>query len=394
MKIEIKELINIEMTLEILERLPDYRVTKEKIEHNQRDVLFGVLCSMFVGNIEIKDKHNWLKINFNEKYFKRLIGKENEELNIPSYSTIRRMIINIDSTILEEMFRAYFIPKVEFNEKTQLAVDGKTMNGSGRKGKYTVKRNVGMLNVVETASKIVIAHRELGAKKSEIPEFQKVLEMEFSDKPFLYTFDALNTQVESLNGIEAKGKRYLAKVKGNQKTLLKQVHQAFEEESAKENNTILEEKDKRESIEGNKWVKRETFVLSSKNDESLIDNSSFSHIKSIIKQVKYISDNEGKIKVKEQYLIANFLESATYFKEGIKDHWRCETYHYYKDRLTKEDDCKISVNPFGLAILRSFVINCIQLHLNKHKPDNKSLNMSGIFKSCGNNPHFLGRLVT
>ncbi|MDQ7046274.1 MAG: hypothetical protein Q9M39_01080 [Sulfurovum sp.] len=130
--------------------------------------------------------------------------------------------------------------------------------------------------------------------------------MEFSDKPFLYTFDALNTQVESLNGIEAKGKRYLAKVKGNQKTLLKQVRQAFEEESVKENNTILEEKDKRESIEGNKWVKRETFVLSSKNDESLIDNSSFRHIKSIIKQVKYISDNEGKIKVKEQYLIANF----------------------------------------------------------------------------------------
>ncbi|MDQ7046785.1 MAG: transposase family protein [Sulfurovum sp.] len=104
------------------------------MEHNQRDVLFGVLCSMFVGNIEIKDKHNWLEINFNEKYFKRMIGKENEELKIPSYSTIRRMIINIDSTILEEMFRAYFIPKVEFNKKTQLAVDGKTMNGSGRKG--------------------------------------------------------------------------------------------------------------------------------------------------------------------------------------------------------------------------------------------------------------------
>ncbi len=46
MKIEIKELIDIEMTLEILEKLPDYRVTKEKIEYNQRDVLFGVLCSI------------------------------------------------------------------------------------------------------------------------------------------------------------------------------------------------------------------------------------------------------------------------------------------------------------------------------------------------------------
>jgi hypothetical protein len=394
MKIDIKELIDIKMTLEILEKLPDYRVTKEKIEYNQRDVLFGVLCSMFLGNIEIRDKHNWLEVNFNENYFKKLIGKENEELKIPSYSTVRRMIINIDSSILEEMFRGYFIPKIEFNEKTQLAVDGKTMNGSGRNGKYMVKRNVGMLNVVEISSRIVIAHRELGAKKSEIPEFKEVLEMEFSDKPFLYTFDALNTQVESLNGIENKGKRYLAKVKGNQKTLFKQVFETFEKEYAKENNTIVEEKDKRESIEGNKWVKRETYILSAESDKLLIDNSSFSHIKSIIKQVKYISDNQGKIKVKEQYLIANFIESPSYFQEGIKDHWRCETYHYYKDRLTKEDDCKISVNPFGLAILRSFVINCIQLHLNKHKPDNKSLNMSSIFKSCANNPFFLGRFVT
>ncbi len=394
MKIEIKELIDIEKTLEILSKLPDYRVTKEKIKHNQRDVLFGVLCSMFVGNIEIRDKHNWLEVNFNEGYFKKLIGKENKELKVPSYSTVRRMLINIDTSILEEMFRDYFIPKIEFKEKTQLAVDGKMMNGSGRNGKYTFKRNVGMLNVVETTSKIIIAHRELGAKKSEIPEFKEVLEMNFSDKPFLYTFDALNTQVDSLNGIEDKGKRYLAKVKGNQKTLLKQVKETFEVESEKEVNNIIESKDKTGSNEGNKWVKRETFVLSSKSDYSIIDNSSFSHIKSIIKQVKYISDNEGKTKVKEQYLIANFSEDAIYFKEGIKDHWRCETYHYYKDRLTKEDDCKISVNPFGLAILRSFVINCIQLHLNKHKPDNKSLNMSGIFKSCANNPFFLGKFVT
>lgn len=394
MKIEIKELIDIEKTLEILSKLPDYRITKEKIKHNQRDVLFGVLCSMFVGNIEIRDKHNWLEVNFNESYFKRLIGKENEELKVPSYSTVRRMLINIDTSILEAFFRGYFMPKVEFSEKTQLAVDGKTMNGSGRKGQYSVKRNVGMLNVVETRSKIIIAHRELGAKKSEIPEFKEVLEMEFSDKPFLYTFDALNTQVESLKGIESKGKRYLAKVKGNQKTLLKQVKKAFQEESVKEVNNILEKKDKRESIEGNKWVKRETYTLTSKDDNILINNSSFSHIKAIIKQVKYISDKKGKTKIKEQYLIANFSESPSYFQESIKDHWRCETYHYYKDRLTKEDDCKISVNPFGLAILRSFVINCIQLHLNKHKPDNKSLNMSGIFKSCANNPFFLGRFVT
>ena len=111
-----------------------------------------------------------------------------------------------------------------------------------------------MLNVVETKSKIIIAHREIGSKKSEIPSFQEILKMKFSDKPFLYTFDALNTQKEGLECIQQSGDRYLAKVKGNQKNLQKQIIETFETEYKKENNSILKIRDKRESIEENKWV--------------------------------------------------------------------------------------------------------------------------------------------
>ncbi len=61
--------------------------------------------------------------------------------------------------------------------------------------------------------------------------------------------------------------------------------------------------------------------------------------------------------------------------------------------LTCEDDCKLSVNPFGLSIFRSFVINAVQLYYNAHKPMNKKLIMKRIYDSCRNNPHFLGSLV-
>ena len=53
MKIEIKDLIDIKEVLEALSKLPDYRKIQEKIEYSQRDVLFGVLCSMFAGNSEM-----------------------------------------------------------------------------------------------------------------------------------------------------------------------------------------------------------------------------------------------------------------------------------------------------------------------------------------------------
>ena len=336
--------------------------------------------------------HNWLDLNYNSQSFKMLIGREKEELKTPSYATMRRMIININSTKMEELFREYFIPKAKLDNGGQLAVDGKMMNGSGRKGEYQVKRNSGMLNVVETKSKVIIAHREIGAKKSEIPSFQEILKMKFSDKPFLYTFDALNTQKDGLESIHQSGDRYLAKVKGNQKYLQQQIIETFEEEYKRENNSIVKFRDKRESIEGGNWVRRETFVMTSNSCNIVIFNTSFSHIKTIIKQIKYTTDKKGNQKIKEHYLIANFSETPLFFQTAIKDHWICETYHYHKDMLTDEDDCKLSINPFGLSIFRSFVINCVQLYLNEHKPSDKKIIMSRIYRSCQNNPSFLGEI--
>jgi len=390
MKIELKELINTEEILQELDNLPDYRKVEDKIIHNQRDILFGVLSSIFADNKAMTEMHNWIYWNFNTASFKKLIGKENEELKIPSYATMRRVIININSNKMEEIFRRYFIPRVELKEDSQVAVDGKMMNGSGRNGQYQVKRNSGMLNMVETNSRIILAHKEIGSKKSEIPSFQEILKMKFSDKPFLYTFDALNTQEDGLNLIHEGGDRYLAKVKGNQKNLQKQIIDTFEEEYQRESNSIVNTKDKREVIEGNKWVKRETFLFTTHSCNILIFNPKFNHVKSIIKQVKYITDKRGKETKKEQYLIANFQETPSFFQKAIKDHWLCETYHYHKDMLTDEDSCKLTVNPFGLAIFRSFVINAVQLYLNKHKPNDTKLTMKKIYNSCKNNPTFLG----
>ena len=60
---------------------------------------------MFVDNKSMTEMHNWIDINFNTPTFKRLIGRENEELDIPSYPTVRIMIININPSKMEEKNR-------------------------------------------------------------------------------------------------------------------------------------------------------------------------------------------------------------------------------------------------------------------------------------------------
>jgi len=46
MKIELKDLIDIEEVLEGISKLPDYRRVEKKIEYNQRDIIFGVMCKI------------------------------------------------------------------------------------------------------------------------------------------------------------------------------------------------------------------------------------------------------------------------------------------------------------------------------------------------------------
>ena len=48
MKIELKELIDIEEVLKALSKLPDYRRVEKKIEYKHGDIIFGVMCSMFL----------------------------------------------------------------------------------------------------------------------------------------------------------------------------------------------------------------------------------------------------------------------------------------------------------------------------------------------------------
>ena len=347
--------------------------------------LFGLLK----GYVTYKDLHGWMQYQEDNTLFKKLFDKET--IYIPSRSTLHNLLMNTDNNELESVFRNYFFPFVSLDE---IAVDGKWLRGSDVRGQYTNESHKSVFNILDKEKKLVVAHKFMEkGKLSEIPAFRELLkDKHFAKGNQIFSFDALLTQVDLLNSINDTGRRYIAKVKGNQKKLEEKAKEAIDNFSKPSD--IY--KDKKPRIEGNNLTRRtvETFVNSSDLE---MFHPHFKNIQTVIRISKEITDNRsGKISTTTTYLIANFQSNAKSFHHSILGHWNVETYHYHLDMLTKEDNHISYINPFSMAIFRSFTINLYQLYFNAHigeKIMKSKVTMAEIKRTCHHLDDFTSELL-
>ena len=85
----------------------------------------------------------------------------------------------------------------------------------------------------------------------------------------------------------------------------------------------------------------------------------------------------------------------------ILQHWRVETYHYHLDMLMREDSHIVYIDPFSIAILRSFALNLYQLFFNEHggekivvdgRQTKKPLTMARTKRYCEDSDQFTSEL--
>ena len=362
-----------------LKKVSDFRVDEHKIEYPLYEILFMTLFGLLKGYLTYKELHGWMQYQENNELFKKLFGKE--KINIPSRSTLHNLLMNTDNNELEKVFRDYFFPYVELDT---ISVDGKWLRGSDVSGQYTNESHKSVFNILDKEKKLVVAHKFMErGKLSEIPAFRELLEDErFCKGNQIFSFDALMTQVDLLNTINDTGRRYIAKVKGNQEKL---------RDKAKETIKLFSEstdiyRDKRPTIEGNKLTKRTVEIFESSDCNLVMFHPDFKNIQTIIRITKEVTDSEtGEIKTTITYLVSNFKSNAKSFYNSILQHWDIETYHYHLDMLTKEDNHIAYVNPFSMSILRSFTINLYQLYFNAHKGEKimkSKVTMAEIKRTC------------
>jgi len=377
--------------LEKLKGMTDVRKHSHKIEYPLHEVVFMTLFAMLRGNVIYDDIVFWMLLQKNDKYLKKLFNyKKDEYIPIPSRATLQRILVNVINNELEVIFREYFKP---FIDEKNTAVDGKWLNGSDIDGQYVKEPHQAVLNILCKDTKIVYGHVLLSKdKKSEIPAFKDLLEQEFFSKNGqVLSFDALTTQIPIIDHINKQGNFYIAKVKGNQLNLKRDVISKINEFV---NPTEVYEDDSLGIAENNKCIKRTTEIYQNLGADLVLFHKDFKNIQSLIKVIKETTDLTTKVvKTTEQYLIANFKTTAEDFHNKILQHWAIETYHYHLDMLTKEDNHIAYKNPFCMSILRSFTINLYQLFLNKYKgqtyvlPSYKTT-MANIKRACIHDAQF------
>ncbi len=137
-----------------------------------------------------------------------------EKGRVPSYPTVRRVLMNIDHQKFGDIFTQWMRHYMRQSDSQWISVDGKAIKGT--KQKEEDKKLAHLVSFFNSDSKEVIIARKTASKSNEIPLVQEMME-EFPLKEFVLTLDALHCQRKTLKAIKKSGNEYVIQVKENQK---------------------------------------------------------------------------------------------------------------------------------------------------------------------------------
>ena len=139
---------------------------------------------------------------------------------VPSESTFRRTLQRLDADAFDDLAGQWAARRTAPGPggRRVIAVDGKTLRGSGHGGEDSRH----LLAAFDHAHGVVLGQVEVGAKTNEIPMFTALLDrMDITDA--VITADALHAQREHATYLAGRGAHYLLIIKRNQPGLHAQL---------------------------------------------------------------------------------------------------------------------------------------------------------------------------
>jgi hypothetical protein len=198
---------------------PDFRCGNDNQIHLLVDVLVSAICAVLGG------ANSWLSV---ERFvtahlcwfrtFLELPG------GVPSHDTYRRIFLFLPPQELERRFASWIQNISQRLNLKHLALDGKTLCGSG--GGSTGLPALHLVHAFAVDHGLCLAQQAVDAKSNEItaiPEILRLLDL----KEALVTIDAMGCQKDIATEVVDGGGDYVLAVKGNQERLHDDVRQAL-----------------------------------------------------------------------------------------------------------------------------------------------------------------------
>jgi predicted transposase YbfD/YdcC len=185
--------------------------------HLLQDIIVIALCAVIAG------AQDWQEIEtFGRKrldWLKRFLKLAN---GIPSHDTFERVFDRINPQAFQACFRDWVQAIQEALTIKHVAIDGKTLRGSGS----AKLRPLHLVSAWATAQRLSLGQVAVDAKSNEITAIPELLDL-LDIHGALVTIDAMGCQKKIAEKVVDQGGDYALTVKENQEHLLADIQQSF-----------------------------------------------------------------------------------------------------------------------------------------------------------------------
>lgn len=357
---------------------PDYRINNDNKDHLLVDILVSAICAVLGG------ANSWLAVArfcvAHEAWLRSFLELAN---GIASHDTYRLVFLSLDPEEMNRRFATWMSEISQHLKPKHVALDGKTMCGSG--GGRTGLQALHVVHAFAIDNGICLGQRVVNAKSNEIaaiPELLKLLDL----KGALVTIDAMGCQKQIAATIVAAEADYVLAVKGNQEHLHEDVRQSLASAIAGPCETATRTGARTEEANRGRMENRTCHVST---DLSMIRNKQAWKGLQAIGVIVGERVVDGKREVESRYFISSRVLSAAMLLRSVRDHWKIENQlHWVLDVVFGEDGHQLRVGhgPRNFATLRKLAHAMIKNGKPKH-------GIKGTREMAGWNTTFLEKII-
>lgn len=337
---------------EYFTKLKDPRRQHRRLHHLQ-DILVIALCAVIAG------AQDWQEIEtFGRKRRDWLKGFLRLPNGIPSHDTFERVFDRLNPHAFQACFRDWVRAIQEALPIRHVAIDGKTLRGSG-------SAKLGALHLVSawaTAQSLSLGQVAVAEKSNEITAIPALLDL-LEVNGALITIDAMGCQKAIAKKIVERGGDYILTVKDNQQHLLEDIQQTMSEafDAGFEN-------DRYETQECGHGRQEYRSYIILRNLEGLRQRDQWAGLTTIgmcysERTVQGVTSEEVRY-----FIGSNATADAKFYGTALRNHWRIEnTLHWQLDVTFQEDRNRVTKRRAAenLALLRRLTLSLLKAHPEK-----------------------------
>ena len=332
--------MKIERLTERLSELTDPRRRYGNIRHKIEDIIVIGLCTVICGGEDFVDMEEFGKGR--EDFLRKFLELPN---GIPDSDTFRRVFEKIKPEELSECLVNWL--EEELPERCVIAVDGKTICGSGNANHKAYH----VVSAFVAENQITLGEITVEEKSNEITAVPELLDLLYIEDAII-TADSMSCQKKIVQKITDGKADYCIALKENQPTLYQDTADYFQE--------FVADTDKTSTTEtGHGRIEIREYYLAT--DISWLEQrKEWANLRALGMVRSKVTDGEHTSEYIRYYITS--LTNVTEFANSVRKHWSIENQlHWCLDVIFKEDSAhaRKDNSPLNMNILRKMALSLL-----------------------------------